>query len=307
MKISKLFHYLYATIMVLPLLFIAPVIGYYTFNKNADTQIVTTYPDMEVDFNQQLNKANYPAAVTRNGITFTNNGDGSITVNGTNTGEASIYNILIPQSIAPSQKYFIKGCAIDGTYEKYGCYISYYLNGSFVYNNGSEFGNGAIFTSSDLDYNQNYFNIRVAPGVTVTNLVFKPQLYNLTQMFGFVNEPTTVDEFTNLFPNDYYQYNLGTSIIVKDYNHPQTNYQSSVESMNNALNETFDLPLFSWSKNSFIKAPFDNITSLFGLSPTNVVTYLLTYWATISIIWLCFDLLMYLPNLIHRWIDRSSY
>lgn len=35
-------------------------------------------------------------------------------------------------------------------------------------------------------------------------------IVNLTQMFGSGNEPTTVEEFEAIFPNDYYPYNEGT-------------------------------------------------------------------------------------------------
>ena len=38
------------------------------------------------------------------------------------------------------------------------------------------------------------------------------QLFDLTQMFGEGNEPTTVEEFEAMFPNDYYEYNEGTLI-----------------------------------------------------------------------------------------------
>lgn len=36
-----------------------------------------------------------------------------------------------------------------------------------------------------------------------------PQIFDLTQMFGVGNEPTTVEEFRALYPNSYYPYNTG--------------------------------------------------------------------------------------------------
>lgn len=33
---------------------------------------------------------------------------------------------------------------------------------------------------------------------------------------------------------------------------------------------------------------------------------LLLYWFVVSLLWLIFDILMYVPNLAHRWLDRSS-
>lgn len=42
----------------------------------------------------------------------------------------------------------------------------------------------------------------------------KPQCFDLTQMFGAGNEPTTVEEFKALFPNDYYDYNAGELVSM---------------------------------------------------------------------------------------------
>ena len=36
------------------------------------------------------------------------------------------------------------------------------------------------------------------------------------------------------------------------------------------------------------------------------IDYLLTYWTCISIIWLVFDVFMYVPLLVHRWIDKAK-
>lgn len=38
----------------------------------------------------------------------------------------------------------------------------------------------------------------------------------------------------------------------------------------------------------------------------NITIYLLTYWTCISIIWLVFDVFMYVPLLVHRWIDKAK-
>lgn len=41
------------------------------------------------------------------------------------------------------------------------------------------------------------------------------EIFDLTQMFGIGNEPTSVEEFEAIFPNNYYQYNAG-EIITAD-------------------------------------------------------------------------------------------
>ena len=50
------------------------------------------------------------------------------------------------------------------------------------------------------------------------------------------------------------------------------------------------------------------IFDVFGVS-LNQITYViincLTYWTIISIVYLIFDVLMYVPLLAHRWIDKA--
>ena len=105
----------------------------------------------------------YPYADTTktvNGVTFTDNGDGSITVNGTATELA--YFIL------QKGKYFLSGCPASGSSDTY--YIT--TNG---YNGESDIGTGRILDiTSDLI--QTNIAIIIKPGTTVSNLVFKPQL-----------------------------------------------------------------------------------------------------------------------------------
>ena len=39
---------------------------------------------------------------------------------------------------------------------------------------------------------------------------------------------------------------------------------------------------------------------------SGIIIILLTYWTCISIIWLVFDVFMYVPLLVHRWIDKAK-
>lgn len=50
---------------------------------------------------------------------------------------------------------------------------------------------------------------RAFAGATAGTYGFTLQLFDLTAMFGAGNEPTSVEEFENMFPNDYYPYNAG--------------------------------------------------------------------------------------------------
>lgn len=49
--------------------------------------------------------------------------------------------------------------------------------------------------------------------------------------------------------------------------------------------------------------------NVFGLIDDLIVAFfidLLTYWTCISLIWLVFDIIMYVPMLVHSWLDRAS-
>lgn len=74
-----------------------------------------------------------------------------------------------------------------------------------------------------------------------------------------------------------------------------------LDSVNNLNTES----LFSWASSSFLVAPFRYISNLFGVPSSSPLLTLLSFWLSISIIWLVFDLVMYLPLLIHRWLDKG--
>lgn len=149
------------------------------------------------DVCQLLDKSKYPATQTINGVTFTNNGDGTITVNGTTTAE-TYSSFRITYDDVPCVKghiYCILGCPSGGSYQTYDCNTSW----------GDDSGNGNIRLFNRDIKSGNYY-IRVFPGYTANNLVFKPQLFDLTEMYGAGNEPATVAEFKAKFPNDLYDY-----------------------------------------------------------------------------------------------------
>ena len=72
-----------------------------------------------------------------------------------------------------------------------------------------------------------------------------------------------------------------------------------------SVNNINTITLFSWATNTFINAPFEYITDLFGIASNSPINTLLSYWLSISLIWLVFDLLMYVPLLVHRWLDKG--
>lgn len=162
------------------------------------------YMGRTIEWNQLLDKSKYPTTATANGVTFTNNGDGTITVNGTAGSTASFSVQSNYASIVSDHKYLVLGCPKGGTNSTYS--IRYNANGF------GENGSGKIVSKGDSIEEHNYTRsliIIVGKGVTCSNLVFKPQLFDLTQMFGAGNEPTTPEEFWSYFDHKLYPYNAG--------------------------------------------------------------------------------------------------
>ena len=100
---------------------------------------------------------------TVNGITFTDNGDGTITANGTATADAVFE---IPAfTVEAKVQYFISGCPAGGSLSTY-----YFQMRGFT----QDVGRGAKIRSS---YGfTNTFEIVIRKGTAADSLVFKPQL-----------------------------------------------------------------------------------------------------------------------------------
>ncbi len=158
-------------------------------------------------WNQLLDKSKYPVTTTTNGVTFTNNGDGSIAVNGTATDVSGFLLFSsYADSLIPGHKYLISGSPNNASINAYiQCYDS--INRQWLRDTGG--GSIAIFPKVIGPNTGSFIRIRIAGGYTANNLVFKPQLFDLTKMFGAGNEPTTPAEFRAMFPDDYYPYNAG--------------------------------------------------------------------------------------------------
>ena len=102
---------------------------------------------------------------TENGITFTDNGDGTIIVNGTATADVRFYCRSASDMITISPgTYTMSGCPDGGSAK------TYYVGG-FAYN---AFSSGQTFSVDDTI--SDWFYIMVKSGTTANNLIFKPQL-----------------------------------------------------------------------------------------------------------------------------------
>lgn len=113
----------------------------------------------------------------------------------------------------------------------------------------------------------------------------------------------------------YLTYSLHGENLCLEMNNTDYNVIESVEintddtisnKMYHAWQSTWDLPLLQWTHTSFVAQPFTYITGLFGVPSDSTFNYVFAYFVSISICWLVFDVIMYLPNLAHRWLDRGA-
>ena len=132
---------------------------------------------------QLLDKSKYRPSKTINGVTFTNNGDGSFTIDGTASANA-IFNI---QNIG----------------------INRIKSGAIIYLNTPNYRiikNNILFEYSSYSPSNGWCYFFIPKGAVVENLVAKPQLFYLTEMYGAGHEPTTIEQFRQDFPEELYDY-----------------------------------------------------------------------------------------------------
>lgn len=161
---------------------------------------------------------------TQSGVTITNNGDGSYTLNGTATATQAFPTVRNFKA-KTGHKYLFKGISGTGL----GCSVSSSsVTGSNVTPSGTQTSDTifACVNSGDDTVNNVIVFIRVYEGATYDNLTITPQLFDLTQMFGSTiadyiysleqsQAGAGVAWFKKLFPNDYYEYNAGELLSVE--------------------------------------------------------------------------------------------
>lgn len=160
------------------------------------------------------------------GITFTDNGDGTITANGTATETASYYSTANVDY--PNGTYTFSGCPSGGSTSTYtiNCFCRDNNNQYLV--DTLEHGDGKTFTANN-GFKTIGFSLRIYKGFTAENLVFKPMYERGAKKTGYkpyLANPEAVKITTmgaNLFDvsktkdnsgNDYETYDAATNTIT---------------------------------------------------------------------------------------------
>lgn len=177
---------------------------------------------LSVALNQLVPIHTVSRSVTTNGITLVDNRDGSYTFYTDENGATAQTNILLAQNVGAitnGHKYFEQGFVSE--ISKYYCVDAY--GGVLSYPTNGATSLIAMATGSGrLD-----FRLRILNGTIITTpITFKPNVIDLTQMFGstiadYIYSLETaqagagVAYFKNLFGADYYAYNAGELMSVK--------------------------------------------------------------------------------------------
>lgn len=168
-------------------------------------QFVTSYKNKiftgrSVLWNQLFNQANVTEA-TINNVKWTNPNNGTIRAEGVASAESLLDITAAVSSIDVAHKVLVKGCPYGGSASTY--FIGVYgPNNTLV---GIDTGAGII-----VNYGTGFqIKLGIDNGLASYNPVFRPQVYDLTLMFGEGSEPSSLAEFQSYFGNATYAYETG--------------------------------------------------------------------------------------------------
>lgn len=169
----------------------------------AGTGTVKSFSGKTLVWNQ-LVPVSTMASSTKNGVTFTNNGT-SVVINGGSDGNLA-YFIYAKFDIVGNHIFLLrggdKGVGMRSGGASHG--LGVVTKNNFYYQSKD---NGTIHKITEGGIAE--IIAYVWENKSVSNIVDRPQLFDLTLMFGAGNEPATVEEFEAMFPADYYEYNAG--------------------------------------------------------------------------------------------------
>lgn len=127
----------------------------------SDTLEVVTYPFSET-------------TKTLNGITFTDKGDKSVTVNGT-ASDATAFYVIADRNI-PKGRYVVGGLPEDGSSSTYQILLEMYKNRKHIGSYHAFNATPTIIDTTTQDYDSVYLMVYISKGATIDNLTFTPQL-----------------------------------------------------------------------------------------------------------------------------------
>lgn len=194
------------------------------------------YTGKNITWNQLVDKSKFQNISSLSGISVTNNNGGSVMFDGTKTKSDAVFFSCGTYQITANHKYYLYGAPEGSGNRIYQLYSVFKPTGGtavYSFDNGS----GVFFSGQATASGNGNINIIISQN-TVTKIVFTPQLFDLTLMFGVGNEPTIPTEFWSHFGRKYYPYNtgetqplflIGRKNKVKSDNAILTSYKSKIK------------------------------------------------------------------------------
>lgn len=146
--------------------------------KGTTVENLVFYPMLTKNNNPNIFPYPYQnSSMTQGGLTFTDNRDGTITVNGTSTKAMDFYywNYSSPLKVNAGENYFVDGCPASGGGSKYYQQIFLYNSSGVSITSFSDTGAGANITVPENAINLGC-KIYINSGQTFDNVIFKPRV-----------------------------------------------------------------------------------------------------------------------------------
>ncbi len=186
------------------------------------------------------------SSTTQNGVTITANADGSVVFDGTATGNV-LFNAYPASPIPTGHVILITGCPSGGSTASYFLADGYGI-GTY------DIGKGKVYRVSGTQQST-IAQHRIQSGTVCDNLVFKPQIFDLTKMFGATiadyvlsldtaNSGAGLAWFRSMFPLYNYAYNEGELMSVQATQHETVGF--------NQWDEEWELGTFGTSSGADI-------------------------------------------------------
>lgn len=273
MKISKIFHWLYLSLLVLPIVTI-PVFMIYSHRHD-----LTQRTDVDIQYKYQSNEVNNADDLIQGNVYQFNIEDHYVLNIVPNVDDYILIELL-------DDLYFD---AFVGDSTSDFPFVSSHTILFLSFND--DVGNFYTFYSYEQYLEYDYTTSYVINGTFLNNITIVLLEYYISDL----------DNFYSYF--SYSDYNVIESVSVNDT-------ESDIMSQ-------FTYSLYNTTERYY---NFDNFfalgdirqwfnTNFFNGNPSlgfGIAWHLLTYWFVVSIFWLIFDVLMYLPLLVHRWLDKGA-
>ena len=222
MKISKLFHWLYFIVMMLPIM-VAPIFAIYSHRHTIDTYSVERSEPLQVNASQYIINGQ-PSSLDN----ISSDGDVSLSFSN---------NTFVASFLREPNEYGEVYFDLDYTFvdnHKVFCYFDAYVNQNQLSNpltpyltgDGEFYGTNLVLTLQQTtyyfilsnndgeNYSLSYFAFGYDNGIDNDFDLFisNVMLFDLTEIFGSGNEPTA-DVFNTYLVQDYYEYGVNTLTI----------------------------------------------------------------------------------------------